>query len=233
MEKIFLQLKNKLIVSCQAEGNSPFNSADGVTLMAKAAKLGGAEGIRSEGLEKTKNIIEEVQLPTIGLIKSKFEDGYVRITGTFKDVEDLVSIECTIIAIDGTFRRRENLTGPEFLKSVKQKFNCLIMADISTVDDGIACFQAGADCLSTTLSGYTPETEKLKTDNPDYNLIKELAQKVSIPVFAEGRINSPKNASEAIKQGAWGVIAGTAITRPNIITEWYIHEINKTVSGKS
>lgn len=227
MNKIFEQLKNKLIVSCQAEGESPFNSPIGVTMMAKAAKLGGAAGIRSEGIAKTKMIIDEVKLPTIGLVKSYFEDGFVRITGTYKEVEDLIAIECAIIAIDGTFRLREKLSGPEFIKSVKDKFNCIIMADISTVDDGLACFEAGADCLSTTLSGYTLETEKSKTNKPDFKLVEELSSKVSIPVFAEGRINTPNDASEIMKLGAWGVIAGTAITRPNIVTQWYVDAINE------
>jgi N-acylglucosamine-6-phosphate 2-epimerase len=232
MNKIFEQLKNKLIVSCQAEGDSPFNSPIGVTMMAKAAKLGGAAGIRSEGIAKTKMIIDEVKLPTIGLVKSYYEDGFVRITGSYKDVEDLIAIECLIIAIDGTFRKRENLTGPEFIKSVKEKYNCLIMADISTSDDGLACFEAGADCLSTTLSGYTPETEKFKTNRPDFNLVEELTSKVNIPVFAEGRVNTPIDASKIMKLGAWGVIAGTAITRPNIVTQWYVDAINEIVRLK-
>ncbi|MBN2571857.1 MAG: N-acetylmannosamine-6-phosphate 2-epimerase, partial [Ignavibacteriales bacterium] len=57
-DKLFNKLKGGLIVSCQAERNSPFNSPKGLTMFAKAAKIGGAVGIRSEGIEKTKMIIE-------------------------------------------------------------------------------------------------------------------------------------------------------------------------------
>jgi N-acylglucosamine-6-phosphate 2-epimerase len=105
---IFTPLKNGLVVSCQARGNSPFNSPEGVTILAQAAKLGGAVGIRSEGVLKTKKIINEVQLPVIGLVKSDFADGTVRITGTYKDVEDLLSIGTPILQ---STVRSENVKG--------------------------------------------------------------------------------------------------------------------------
>jgi N-acylglucosamine-6-phosphate 2-epimerase len=102
---IISKLKHGLIVSCQAEGDSPFNSPEGVTMFAKSAISGGADGIRSEGIEKTKMILESVNVPVIGLIKSKFDDGSVKITGSFSDIDDLSFIGCPIIAVDGTFTR--------------------------------------------------------------------------------------------------------------------------------
>lgn len=218
-------LKGNLIVSCQAEDDSPFNSPEGVTMFAKAAIMGGAAAIRSEGIAKTKMIIEQTNVPVIGLIKSKFEDGSVRITGTFKDVEDLISIGTHIIAIDGTFRLRENLSGPDFIRQIKTKFNCSVMADIAKEDEAIACEEAGADLISTTLNGYTPETISDKTKEPNYDLVTQLVNKVKIPVVAEGRINSPEAAKKMIELGAFAVVVGTAITRPHIITSWYVDAI--------
>lgn len=225
LNDIIKRLKGNLIVSCQAEGNSPFNSPEGVTMFAKAAILGGAAVIRSEGIAKTKMIIEQTNVPVIGLVKSKFEDGSVRITGTFKDVEDLISIGTHIIAIDGTFRLRENLSGPDFIRQIKTKFNCLIMADIAKEDEALACEEAGADLISTTLNGYTPETISDKTKEPNYDLVNQLVKKVKIPVVAEGRINSPEAAKKMIELGAFAVVVGTAITRPHIITSWYVDAI--------
>ena len=230
---IFDPLKNGLVVSCQARGNSPFNSPEGVTLLAQAAKLGGAVGIRSEGIRKTEMLIKEVQLPVIGLVKSDFPDGTVRITGSFQDVEDLLAIGTHIIAIDGTFRKREGLTGPEFINAAREKYHCVVLADIAEYAEGLACIEAGADALSTTLSGYTPETTILKDLGPDYNLLKNLSMLDKLPVFAEGRVNTPDQAAHMIALGAWGVIAGTAITSPNMITEWYINAINKIVDKKN
>jgi N-acylglucosamine-6-phosphate 2-epimerase len=224
-QEIIDKLKNKLIVSCQAEGNSPFNSPEGVTMFAKAAILGGASAIRSEGIEKTKMIIEQTNVPIIGLVKSKFEDGSVRITGSFKDVEDLISIGTHIIAIDGTFRKRENLSGPDFIEAVKSKFNCLIMADIAKLDEAIACKEAGADLISTTLNGYTTETISDKVKEPNYDLVNQLVKRIKTPVVAEGRINTPEAAKKMIELGAYAIVVGTAITRPHIITSWYVEAI--------
>lgn len=224
---VISKLKGKLIVSCQAEGDSPFNSPEGVTMFAKAAIMGGAAAIRSEGIEKTKMIIEQTNVPVIGLIKSKFEDGSVRITGTFKDVEDLISIGAHIIAIDGTFRKRENLSGPDFIKQIKTKYDCVIMADIAMEDEAIACVEAGADIISTTLNGYTPETLKDKIHSLNFELVKSLVKKIKIPVVAEGRINTLEAAKKMIELGAYSVVVGTAITRPHIITSWFVEAIKK------
>jgi N-acylglucosamine-6-phosphate 2-epimerase len=224
MNDLLQRIKDGLVVSCQAEGNSPFNSPEGVSMFAQAAVQGGASGIRSEGIEKTKKIIATVPLPVIGLVKSSFDDGYVRITGSFKDVEDLISIGTPIIAIDGTFRLRENLSGPDFIAQVKQKYHCTVMADIATEQEAIACAAAGADCVSTTLSGYTPETRS-KSDEPNYELLGSLVQKLSIPVIAEGRVNTPEIALKMRTLGAWSIVVGSAITRPTEITKWYVQSM--------
>ena len=232
MKQIFEELKNGLIVSCQSEGADPFNSPEGVTLFARAAEMGGAKGVRSEGIEKTKSIIANVKIPVIGLVKSHFEDGLVKITGSFKDFESLLEIGCHIIAVDGTFRKREGLTGPEFINQLKKNYNAIIMADIATFDEAITCVESGADCVSTTLSGYTPETSHLDKNKPDFELLRKLVNNLNVPVFAEGRYNTPEFCAEAIKIGAWSVVVGTAITRPRIVTSWFVSAIESAVIEK-
>jgi N-acylglucosamine-6-phosphate 2-epimerase len=229
MNKILNQLQNQLIVSCQTEGNSPFNNPEDVAKFAVCAQMGGAAAIRTEGVEKARAIRARVNLPLIGLVKTEFEDGSVRITGREKDVKDLTDAGCDMVAIDGTFRKREGMTGPEFIRTMKQKYNVLIMADIATFEEGLACIEAGADCLSTTLSGYTPETSGNEHSGPDLELIKKLNEHFSdrIPVIAEGRYNTPELASQAIKAGAWAVVTGSAITRPQLITKWFYDAIKK------
>ena len=229
MHPLLNKIKSGLIVSCQAEGNSPFNNPEDVAKFAVCAEMGGAAAIRTEGVEKARAIRTRVNLPLIGLIKTQFEDGSVRITGREKDVKDLMDAGCDMVAIDGTFRQRERMTGPEFIKTMKQKYNILIMADIATFEEGRACAETGADCLSTTLSGYTPETSGNDLSGPDLDLIKKLNEHFSgrIPVIAEGRYNTPELASQAIKAGAWAVVTGTAITRPQIITKWFYDAIKK------
>jgi len=227
INSILYQLKGGLIVSCQAEADDPFNSPIGVTLFAKAAVMGGAYGIRSEGIEKTKMILSNVSVPVIGLTKSTFEDGSVKITGSMKEVKSLIEIGCHVIAIDGTMRLREGVSGPDFISHVKEKYKTIIMADVSTLEEGIACVEAGADCISTTLSGYTSETRDLNNGKPDFELLKNLVRRIKKPVFAEGRYNTPSDCVQAIKLGAWAVVVGTAITRPRVVTSWFVEAIEK------
>jgi N-acylglucosamine-6-phosphate 2-epimerase len=231
MNDIFNTIHHGLIVSCQAEGNSPFNSPDGVTLFARAAVNGGAVAIRSEGVEKTSSIIKAVSVPVIGLIKSHFDDGFVRITGTMKEVEQLAGIGTNIIAIDGTFRLREGLTGPDFIAKAKAAFNCIVMADIATVREAEACAAAGADCVSTTLSGYTPETQH-SHDGPDIELVQKLASSLTVPVIAEGRINTPSLAAQMSSAGAWSIVVGSAITRPTEITKWFVESMIRATAKR-
>jgi N-acylglucosamine-6-phosphate 2-epimerase len=221
MENIFEKLKKQLIVSCQADEGDPFDKPEYVTLFAKAAILGGAAGIRSRGVEKTRMIVENCKVPVIGLLKSKFEDGYVRITGSYREVEDIITSGCHIIAVDGTLRKREGITGPEFIRQIKKKYKIYVMADISTYEEGLLCADSGADCISSTLSGYTPETINLPKDLPDFGLVEKLAGRLNLPVIAEGKVNTPEYAARMIDSGAWSVVVGTAITRPRIITSWF------------
>lgn len=231
-EELFNKLQGGLIVSCQSEGDDPFNSPEGVTMFAKAAVMGGAVGIRSRDVDKTTMIVQNVDVPVIGLTKSKFEDGYVRITGSFKEFEEILETGIKMAAVDGTLRLREGLSGPEFISELKKRYSLPVMADISTLEDGIACAEAGADCLSTTLSGYTPETANKKSNGADFALLKDLVNRVKIPVIAEGRINTPFDAAKMISLGAFAVVAGTAITRPRIITTWYAESIKKELEKR-
>lgn len=218
-------LRGEMVVSCQAEGDDPFNTPEYVALFAKAAMMGGAKAIRSEGVEKIKAIKALVDLPIIGLVKSKFPDGYVRITGSMEEIEQLANIGCDIIAVDGTFREREGLSGPEFIRKIKNLYpKLVILADIATIDEAIACEEANADCVSTTLSGYTPNTCTDST-TADFVLIEQAAARLSVPLFAEGRINTPDDAAKAISLGAYAVITGSAITRPRVITQWFVNTI--------
>lgn len=221
-----------MIVSCQAEGEDPFNAnPEYMALFAKAAEMGGAIGIRTQGIEKLKAIKRATKLPVIGLLKSQFEDGTVRITGSFAEVEQLVTAKSDIVAIDGTFRVREGYTGPEFIREVKKRYGCLVLADIATYDEAKACEEAGADCVSTTLNGYTPDTLQFH-DGPNYDVLKACVKGLSIPVFAEGRYNTPAEAGKAMEMGAFAVISGTAITRPRVITQWFVDEIKKVINKK-
>lgn len=226
MNNILNSIQNGLVVSCQAEGDSPFNTTEGISLLAISAYQGGAVGLRIEGISNIIKIKEKIDLPVIGLIKDKFPDGFVKITRSFEDVEKLISIGCEIIAIDGTNRKFNGLAGHEFIKRCKDEFKDIcIMADISNTEDARLCFESGADCISTTLRGYTPDTLNIG-NHFDFKFFKELLNRFDkSPIIAEGRINTPEIAAKISKMGAWSIVVGTSITRPATITKWFVNSI--------
>ena len=63
-------------------------------------------------------------------------------------------------------------------------------------------------------------------------VLKDEVEKLSKIDVAEGRYNTPAEAGEAMKIGAYAVISGTAITRPRVITQWFVAEIDKVINKK-
>lgn len=223
-EKIFEKIKGKLIVSCQALPGEPLYIENGtiMPLMARAAKMAGASGIRTNGVLDVKEIKKEVDLPVIGLIKKQYGDFPQYITVTMKEIDGLVEAGADIIALDCTMRERvDGKTINEFIKEIKEKYkNIILMADISTFEEGVNAEKAGIDIVGTTLSGYTPYSEK--KEGPDYELVEKLVQNLSIPVIAEGRIHEPKQAKKMLELGAFAIVVGGAITRPLEIATRFI-----------
>lgn len=226
MTSIIERLHRGVIVSCQAESGDPFDRPDRLAAFAEAAAKGGAVGIRAQGSENIKAIREAVTLPIIGIIKGKYADGWVLITPDHCDVESILKAGADVVALDATERRRPNgRTGPEFLADVRSQFGSPIMADIATIEDGIAAAEAGADLVATTLSGYTAESEDRVSDGPDLDLISDLAMEITVPIIAEGRIWAPEDAHDALRRGAYAVVVGTAITRPRVITARFVEAL--------
>ncbi|MGV3467296.1 MAG: N-acetylmannosamine-6-phosphate 2-epimerase [Heyndrickxia sp.] len=221
----FDRIKKGLIVSCQALEDEPLHGSEVMAKMAKAAAMGGAIGIRANGVEDITAIKQVVNLPIIGLIKRNYPDSEVYITPTLKEVNELLSVGVDIIALDATKRVRPN--GESFEELVKhiQNNGVRVMADISTLEEGRLAESLNVDCVSTTLSGYTAYSTKKY--GPDFKLLKETTRELKIPVIAEGQIHMPEQVTEALKIGAHAVVVGSAITRPQLITEMYVSEIKK------
>ncbi len=218
------RLKNKVIVSCQAMPSEPLYKEECMIAMMQSVVKGGAGGLRVAGIRDVANAKKLFDIPVIGITKPevipKNYKEIVYITPTISDALALVRAGADIIAFDGTQRPRKDSTLEEIIKYIKIN-NRLAMADISTVEEGMAAKAAGADILSTTLSGYTIESGD-RGEEPDFELLEVLVQQSGIPVVLEGRIWTPEQVTKAFKIGAHCVVIGSAITRPQLITKRFV-----------
>ncbi|PBE91085.1 N-acetylmannosamine-6-phosphate 2-epimerase [Clostridioides difficile] len=217
------KVKGRSIVSCQALEDEPLHSPFIMGRMAKAAMEGGAVGIRAQGVEDIIEIKKVTGLPVIGIIKRNYEDSDIYITPTKKEVDELLTTGCEMIALDATNRVRPNNEDlKELIKYIKEN-GVLVMADISNYDEAIKAQEYGVDCVSTTLSGYTPYTKTL--EGPDFVLMERLVKDLEIPVIAEGKVNTPQDLKKVFELGVHSSVVGSAITRPQLITEKFVKAI--------
>lgn len=218
-----------LIVSCQALPHEPLHGGDAMAKMAKAALQSGAIGIRTNGAADIRAIKDAVDLPVIGLIKRDIPGSAVFITPTLDEVKAVIEAGADIVALDVTDREDRLAKVAELIEYAHQAGAC-VMADVSTYYEGLAAEKLGADFIGTTLSGYTPYSRQ--EEGPDLELVKRLSAAVSIPVVAEGKIWTPQEAAEALQAGASYVVVGSAITRPQLITERYVKAVQKMVGSQ-
>ena len=221
-------LKGKLIVSCQALPQEPLHSSFIMGRMARAAKEGGAAGIRANTKEDIKEIQEVTGLPVIGIVKRDYPDSAVYITPTMKEIEELMEVKPEIIAIDATGALRPgNMTLADFFHQIKEKYpEQKLMADCSTIEEALFADELGFDFIGTTMVGYTPQSKGLKIEENDFEILRTILKKVKHPVIAEGNVNSPEKAKRVIELGSYAVVVGSSITRPQLITKGYAEAVD-------
>lgn len=219
------RLKNKIIVSCQAMPTEPLYLEKCMAAMMKSVVKGGAGALRVAGTRDVRNAKRLFDIPVIGITKPDVIppnwQEIVYITPDLKDTVDLIEAGADIIAFDGTSRPRP---GGDTLEGIIKyiKINKRIsMADISTLDEGLNCEKLGVNIASTTLAGYT-QFSPLKSEEPDFDLLKELVDNLTIPVILEGRVWTPEQVDKAFEIGAHAVCIGSAITRPQLITKRFV-----------
>lgn len=214
-------LKGRLIVSCQALPDEPLHSSFIMGRMALAAKEGGAAGIRANTREDIIEIGKQVDLPVIGIVKRDYEDSKVYITPTMKEIDELMEAKPEIIALDATSDLKPGAKELDvFYREIRAAYpGQLLMADCSTVEEALHADELGFDFIGTTLVGYTDQSKGMKIEGDDFSIIREIVAKVKHRVIAEGNINTPQKARRVIELGAFSVVVGSIITRPQLITK--------------
>jgi len=222
-------LRHGLLVSCQADEDSPLFGATSMAMLAEAAVIGGAVGIRARGAADVAAIRAAVDVPVMGLTKRGRSGVYI--TPCVEDALALQEAGAHLVAIDATLRPRpDGSSTAEFIRELKRRVAVPIVADVDSVEAGEAAEAAGADIVATTLSGYV--SGKFDPSVPDLALVESLARALRVPVFAEGRYSSERQAQQALAAGAHAVVVGGAITDPIAITRRYARALRATSAGR-
>ncbi|CAA9558695.1 MAG: N-acetylmannosamine-6-phosphate 2-epimerase [uncultured Thermomicrobiales bacterium] len=219
------QLDGGLIVSCQARPGNPLHGPEPIALLARAAELGGARGLRIESARDITAVQRVSTLPIIGIRKTESADSPVVITPTRGSAREILATGVDLVALDATDRPRP---GGEALRDVVREIHrhgAVALGDLATIDDLGPAVRAGVDAVGTTLSGYTAESPA--STDPDFDLLRSLVKHAPVPVFAEGRFWTPDQVVEAFALGASFVVVGTAITNPMAIASRFTAAIDR------
>lgn len=224
-------IKGKLIVSCQALEHEPLHSPCIMSRMAVAAKEGGAMAIRANSPRDVEAIMNAVDLPVIAIFKRDYPGSEVFITATLREVEALMATSPPMIAMDATLHTRPGEQQlAELVAAIRARYpHLLLMADIATVGEARNAASLGFDCVGTTLHGYTRETAGKKLADNDYQFLREVIAAVDVPIIAEGNVETPEMAAQCLQVGAYAVVVGGAITRPQQITRRFVNAMTTPV----
>lgn len=229
LSEILESTKGSIIVSCQALPGEPMYCEEMslMPFMARAAQKAGSKCIRTSSIRDVVEIKKATGLPVIGLVKRVVEGYASYITPTMQEIDELVAADSDIVALDCTQRvRGDGTTINEFIAQIKAKYpDIVLMADISTFEEGVNAQECGVNLVGTTLSGYTDYSPKV--DGPDFALVERLAKELTIPVIAEGKVHYPDQAKKMLELGAHAVVVGGAITRPLEIAQRFYQAIGK------
>ncbi|WP_193338162.1 N-acetylmannosamine-6-phosphate 2-epimerase [Devosia beringensis] len=216
-------LPRGLVVSCQARADNPLHGPQFMGAMAVAARDGGAVAIRANGPEDIA-AVRAAGLPVIGIHKVFSDRHPVYITPDFAAAQAIVAAGAQIVALDCTSRPRDGEPVDLLVRRIREELGAEVFADISTLDEGLAATDWGATYVATTLSGYTEATQP-RPEEPDLLLLETLASRLSVPVVAEGRFNTPQLVRQAFDAGAHAVVVGTMITNPREITRVFVQGV--------
>lgn len=217
-------IRGGIVVSCQAGSESPLNSPGILAALAQSAEMGGACGFRVDHPENVSAVRAVSNLPILGINKIHVPGYDVFITPTFESARAVVGAGADMVALDGTGRPRPNDEDlSEIIRRLHAECDVPVMADISTVEEGLDAAALGADMIATTLAGYTPYSPRRET--PAFDVLEGLVTGTDVPVVVEGRVWTVEDVRTCFELGAYALVIGSAITVPQFITRRFVSAI--------
>ncbi len=226
-------IKNNVIISLQAAKGEPLYDENCIIALAKTlVELGGVKALRLAGERDIKNIkklypdVVVIGITKPDIIPQNYKE-IVYITPNIFDCEKIINAGADIVAFDATMRERgRGETLGDLIDFVKSK-NKLAMGDIATFEEAKNALGLGIDIVSTTLSGYTKETQD-KPDKPDFELVKKIKDNLNIFTILEGKVWEKADVLSAFISGADSVVVGSAVTRPQLIAKRFLNTCPKS-----
>ncbi len=219
-----ISLRGSLIVSCQAPPGDPLDSVDTLRRIAISVVRGGAGGLRANGAACIQAFRQEIDVPIIGIEKRKIGDE-VSITPDFAAAESVAAAGADVIALDCTTNRTATAEPwRNLLSRIHTEIRKPVLADIASFEEALDAQEAGADAVATTLYGFTPETAGFRAVS--WDLVQRMVRGLRVPVIVEGHISQPEEVRHALDLGAYAVVVGSAITRPEAITARFVKALH-------
>ncbi len=212
-----VEVPDGIIISCQAESDSPLNEPPLLAALAASAERGGAVAVRADNPLNIAAIRRMISVPIIGIYKRDCSGSTV-ITPTEESAMEIIEAGALIIAFEiAAYSSDKDLL--KLINSVHAA-GAAIMADVAVLEEGRRAVAAGCDAVATTLSGYREASGYAQpNDPPDFELVRSLFDiaKGSAKVVAEGRYWTPQDIRHAFSMGAGAVVIGKAVTSPDAI----------------
>jgi N-acylglucosamine-6-phosphate 2-epimerase len=221
-------LRGGLIVSVQTSELNPLHGSEHVGALARAAELGGAAAVRVDSPEHVAIVRAVTGLPLMGIYTRSLPGSDVLVTPTFESARAIVAAGAEIVSVDGTGRQRpggEELR--DLVRRVHEELEVPVMADVSSLEQGLVAREAGADVIGSAIEGY----ERAETRSPDIGLVRDLVERLDCPVIAERHFTTTDEVRAAMAAGAHAVVVGSAIVDPTLAVRRFADAV-RTPEGR-
>lgn len=208
-----------VIISCQPSARSPWREPSHIAALTHAAQDGGAVAVRVDGPPAVKAARAATSLPSIAIWTCPEPGRAIAITPTFEHARQLVENGADIVAIDATVsaRRHDGQDLAALISRIRAELDVPVMADVASIDDGIAAWDCGAALVGSSTDGYAPEVGR---PGPNLPLVGELAAR-GITTVAERGFSQLEHVQSAFSLGAHAVVVGSAVVDPVFLTEQF------------